>query len=545
MSTRVASNCPQPVAYKVATEECEFEQIHRLNYLTFVEEIPQHEPNSAGTLVDRFHDKNTYFIALRDRELVGMLAFRDERPFSLDSKLPDLDSYLPTHRRMCEVRLLSTLPEGRNGMVLRGLVNALLEHVVSEGVDLAVISGTVRQAKLYEHLGFVPFGSVVGASNALYQPMYVTLDALRAQTRLFPAIAKSCPEPLVFLPGPVQLDDEVQNAMTAPPLSHRSAGFLTIFRRAQDRLCNLTSASNVQILAGSGTLANDVVAAQLSLRGDRGLVVSNGEFGERLCDHARRFRLPFRSLDFPWGDRLDFDRIAAEMQRNQARWFWAVHGETSTGVLNDLESLMDTASANGAELYLDTVSSLGNVPINMGEVTMASGVSGKGLGSCAGLAFVFHREVPKLSDSVPRYLDLGYYVEKGGVPFTVSSQLVLALDIALNRFDGIRHFNGIRTLHSELVSGLISLGLKIVGDSEALFPGVVTVEAPGGSTSREIGQKLESRHCFVNYESPYLVERNWFQISLMGSAHSKATIHRLLTELSCILADHNNRMESI
>jgi hypothetical protein len=44
------------LVFKVASEDSEFEQIHRLNYRTFVEEIPQHGPNPDCTLVDRFND---------------------------------------------------------------------------------------------------------------------------------------------------------------------------------------------------------------------------------------------------------------------------------------------------------------------------------------------------------------------------------------------------------------------------------------------------------------------------------------------------------
>ena len=62
------------LVFKVASEDWEFEQIHRLNYRTFVEEIPQHASNPEGRLVDRFHAENTYIICLQGRRLVGMLA---------------------------------------------------------------------------------------------------------------------------------------------------------------------------------------------------------------------------------------------------------------------------------------------------------------------------------------------------------------------------------------------------------------------------------------------------------------------------------------
>ena len=114
-----------PLTFKVATEEWEFEQIHRLNYETFVVEIRQHEPNQDGLLVDEFHHENTYFICVRGEELMGMVAARDRRPFSLDQKLDHLDKCLPTGKSICEIRLLSIKQEHRRGMVLTGLLITL------------------------------------------------------------------------------------------------------------------------------------------------------------------------------------------------------------------------------------------------------------------------------------------------------------------------------------------------------------------------------------------------------------------------------------
>src|SRR5215210_8492606 len=84
--------------FKIACEASELEQIHRLNHATLAEEIPQHPRSVDGTLVDRFHDQNTYVVALDGDRVVGMLAVRTDRPFSLDAKVPDLDSYLPAGR---------------------------------------------------------------------------------------------------------------------------------------------------------------------------------------------------------------------------------------------------------------------------------------------------------------------------------------------------------------------------------------------------------------------------------------------------------------
>jgi hypothetical protein len=174
--------------FKIATEEWEFDLIHRLNYRTFVEEIPQHARNPEGRLVDKFHAENTYLICLCGRELAGMLAIRGQRPFSLDQKLPDLDSYLPAGRSICEIRLLAVERSYRSTRVFPGLMSLLARHGIALGYDLAIISGTVRQLKLYSHIGFVPFGPLVGRPGALYQPMYLTLE--RFEDRMRPIFGK-------------------------------------------------------------------------------------------------------------------------------------------------------------------------------------------------------------------------------------------------------------------------------------------------------------------------------------------------------------------
>ena len=161
--------------FKIALEKWEFEQIHKLNYKTFVEEIHQHESNQRRNLVDKFDKENTYIICLQSTKLLGMISVRSKRPFSLDDKIKNLNSYLPSGRSLCEIRLLSVEKNYRNGMIFKGLVRLLYKYCKSHGYDLAVISGSVKQIKLYKSFGFVPFYKLVGTENAMFQPMYITL----------------------------------------------------------------------------------------------------------------------------------------------------------------------------------------------------------------------------------------------------------------------------------------------------------------------------------------------------------------------------------
>lgn len=176
------------IVFKTATEPEEFEKIHRLNYQTFVEEIPHHDANPEGKLVDTFHEQNTYFIALDGDDLVGMICVRDQRPFSLDYKLENLDSYLPPYTSICELRLLAIAKDRRSPLIFQGVMRALYDYCDQKGYDLGIMSGTTKQARLYKHLGFTKFGPLVGRGDVLFQPMYLTFEAyrrLKDETRTF------------------------------------------------------------------------------------------------------------------------------------------------------------------------------------------------------------------------------------------------------------------------------------------------------------------------------------------------------------------------
>src|SRR5438067_989928 len=325
-----------PLVFKFATEDWEFEQIHRLNYKTFVEEIPQHKASPTQRLVDKFHAENTYLICLCGRKLAGMLAARGNRPFSLDQKLENLDGYLPTGRKICEIRLLAVEKKFRGAQVLQGILALLWQHGIERGYDLAIISGTPRQFRLYQHLGFVPFGPLVGTGDAQFQPMYITLETFEVTAREFLRSSPSRafhPSAVNFLPGPVTVRREVRRAFEQAPESHRGDAFVKEFQAAKQVLCELVCAGKVELLLGSGTLANDVIAGQLSLEKKPGLILSNGEFGERLLDQAKRAGLPFQGQEYPWGEPFDLVKVRQALERAPAPgWLWCTHCETSTGV---------------------------------------------------------------------------------------------------------------------------------------------------------------------------------------------------------------------
>jgi aspartate aminotransferase-like enzyme len=517
-----------PLRFKIADEAAEFEQIFRLGYDTFVEEIPQHTPNGSRRHVDRFHDENTYVIAVQGPEVVGMITLRGARPFSLDQKLGRVDGFLPPGRQVCELRLLAVRPTHRKGVVFKGLVDTVVREGRSKGYDLAIISGTLRQEKLYRHLGFVPFGPRVGTDEAPFQPMYLTFED-------FLDAAPSMSEHASFLPGPVPLADNVRSAFERPPAYHRDVRFREEFSRTRARLSALVGAPNVQILLGSGTLANDAVAGQISLLDAPGVVISNGEFGERLIDQARRMNLVHEPVAFGWGEPIDDARVTRaidKIDKSGAKWLWAVVGETSTGMLNSVDALKAIAREHGLALCLDCVSAVGAVPLDLSDVYLASGASGKALASLPGLSFVFHSEdvVPQPS-RLPRYLDLGYYAEKCGIPFTHSSNLIAALDAALARFDTPAPFEEIAERSRWLRVKLREIDLPVLVDDDRATPAVVTIPFDEIGRAASVGDALQQRGLLVAYQSEYLARRNWLQIGLMGRVQPEQ-LDRLVTMLA-------------
>lgn len=492
--------------FKIATSEDEFEQIHRLNYQTFSEEIPQHQKNEHGTLIDQFHDENTYIICIKDTELVGMIAIRDNRPFSLDRKIGPVEHSLPfAVNKPCEVRLMAVKKEFRNGRVFLGMVQFLIKYCLKKGYDIAFISGTTRQLKLYGQMGFQPFAKLTGTGDALFQPMYLTKKTFQESVagRILPAT-------LPFLPGPVQISEKVMSALNSTPISHRSEEYKVKLDKVQAMLCQLVNSQYVHIFLGTGTLANDVVAGQLSLESGRGLILANGEFGHRLVDQASRFGLQFDVLEKEWGQAFTRDEISASIT-TETSWIWAVHSETSSGILNDLELMKEMAKEKQLKLCLDCISSIGAVEIDLESVFLATGVSGKAVRAFTGLSFVFHNHVVQPAPTLPKYLDLGTYVAKDSIPFSQSSNLLEALVAAVEEISG-ETYEKVAKTHQFLKTQLKQFDFTLISEENS-SPIILTVEMPATVSSAEIGEILYYHGYQLHYESEYLQRRNWIQIA--------------------------------
>ena len=531
------------LVFKRAVEPWEFDEIFQLNYASFVEEVPQHPANDDHALVDRFHTENTYFICRREQELLGMICVRDRRPFSLDQKLGRLEDHLPQARgaRLCEVRLLAVRSDLRGARILPGLLTMMARYCQEGGYDYVVMSGRVSQQQLYRRIGFIPFGPVVGENDAPYQPMYRPVGnvAVEFAGQFHEDVAAPSGAPVILTPGPVAMPAAVAQAFQRPPLSHRLPEFRQLMSRARQGLCRLTGARHCAIMVGSGTMANDVVAAQLSRLNAPGVIVTAGEFGERLLDHADRMDLRYTAVTHPWGGPLDYDRIERAVADSRSGtdadgWLWTVHCETSSGALADLPKLKAVCRRHNAQLALDCISSIAATPVDLTGVRLASGASGKGLAAYPGLGLVFCQERPEPDPGIPRYLDLGLHCageDDGAVPFTLSSNLLAALDAGIGR-QTPELLAQVEEDGRWLRQQLRTLGLTLVATEAESIGAVTTIALAGnGIDSEQMGRALEAQGFYTSYASGYLRERDWLQICLLGEV-TRPQLERLLPVLA-------------
>ena len=322
-----------------------------------------------------------------------------------------------------------------------------------------------------------------------------------------------------FLSGPVMLSPETSEAFAKPAISHRSSEFNQLLQDVQSKLKTLTKSEYSTLMMGSGTLANEAIAANLSqLKNETGLIISNGEFGERLVEQAERHDLRFKILRAEWGNIFDYKKIEEILCQKKTSWIWLAHCETSTGVMNDLEEIIKIAKSNNVKVCVDCISSIGVYPIDLSKIYLASASSNKGLEALAGLGIVFYNHKPQSSKKIPKYFDIGYYHQRQGTPFTFSSNLLEALSSSLdvvlknNKLDKIRRFNG------ELINFFREQNIKIIADEKSRSAAITTIEFNHPRQSEKLGDFLQNNGILIHYRNCYLLSRNWVQIGLFSNS---------------------------
>jgi aspartate aminotransferase-like enzyme len=333
--------------------------------------------------------------------------------------------------------------------------------------------------------------------------------------------------PINLSTGPVAVSAEVMKALSVPPISHRSAAFRQLYEKTTGMLCSNFQVKETFLLTGSGTMANECMLQEIKAIGGSGLILSNGEFGSRLMNQARRNNISHLPYQLAWGERFDIAEIAALISNHSIQWVLFCHCETSTGVINDLASLAALCRSNNCSCFVDCMSTVGTISLDLSGVTMATASSGKGLASIPGLGIIFSNTSPQIKVSSPVYLDLACYKDSGGIPFTLSSNLLHALCIAIQQKMTTQQFHLAGLLAEKIYSALAEKKLVPFASKDSR----VFTMVPGNKYDIHFLNSLQEK-LVLSYESDYLKKRRWQQLAVFGcySVKEVEDVERFLRE---------------
>jgi alanine-glyoxylate transaminase/serine-glyoxylate transaminase/serine-pyruvate transaminase len=252
----------------------------------------------------------------------------------------------------------------------------------------------------------------------------------------------------------------------------------------------------------------DACVLNLVEPGDKILVARNGVFGMRMSEVAARGGAEVIPLDFQWGTPVTGAAVDAALEQNKGVKFLAfVHGETSTGVLSDGAEIGAVARKHGVLTIMDTVTSLGGVPVKIDEWGVDAVYSGtqKCLGCPPGLSPVSFS--PRAIDHIRArktkvlswFLDvtqvMAYWTGEGARAYhhTAPINALYGLHEALRRLlvEGLDNvFARHKAAYLHLVAGLAKRGIGLLVDERYRLPELSTVKIPDGVNDAQVRSTL-------------------------------------------------------
>lgn len=375
----------------------------------------------------------------------------------------------------------------------------------------------------------------------------------------FPPV--NIPKRLLMGPGPSEVDQRVYRAMIQPVVSVLDPAFLPILDQLHEllRYAFRTRNSIAFSLPGTGSAGMEASFVNFIEPGDEAAVVVGGVFAARMCEMVERCGGKLLRIDVPWNAAPDPDLIRNAVRGKKLKVLAAVHSETSTGVCQPLEPLREIAEECGALLVVDTVSSLGGLPLEVDRWGLDVCYSGsqKCIGCPPGLAPITlsERAVEELSHRRSPvqswYLDLrmiqNYWGKERRYHHTPPVNMLFGLHEALRllREEGLENtWTRHQQSHLALVRGVEALGLKMfVEDPAARAWTVNTICIPAGVDDAPVRATLLERFGIdIAGGLGELKGRIW-RVGLMGLTANASCVLLLLSALESVLAGSGFSLE--
>lgn len=359
---------------------------------------------------------------------------------------------------------------------------------------------------------------------------------------------------MLMIPGPTPVPEAALLALAKHPIGHRTSDFSAIMAECNETLKWLhQTSSDVLTLTASGTGAMEAGIINFLSPGDRVLVGRNGKFGERWAEVAEAYSLTVETIDAEWGQPLDPEKFREKLEADTQKQIKAVivtHSETSTGVLNDLESINRYVKAHGEALIMvDAVTSLGAVSVPMDEwgIDVIASGSQKAYMLPPGLGFV--AVSAKAWDAyktakLPRYyLDLGKYrkdAAKNTTPFTPPVNMYFALQATLRmmKAEGLENiFSRHQRLMKATRAAVKALGLSLFATDEAASPAITAVVPPAEVDAQKVRTLMKKRFDIALADGQDHLKGKLFRVGHLGFVSDRdilaaiASLETVLREL--------------
>jgi len=362
-------------------------------------------------------------------------------------------------------------------------------------------------------------------------------------------------------PGPTPLPPEVREALARDMINHRGPEFAAVLDECADGLkwAYQVTEQDVVILTTSGTGGLESLVANTLSPGDKLLVASIGNFGERMAQIGRAFGVDVTQVDFEPGSPVAPERLEDVLITHpNIQTVFVTHNETSTGVLNPLEDLAKVVRQVRPEaLFLvDGISSVGSVDVKpeAWDIDVVVAGSQKGWMVPPGLAFVSIS--PRAWERQARARSPRFYFDwaaakksaaNGETPWTPAVSLFFALQVGLQlmRAEGLEHiFERHRRLAQYTREGLSELDIRLLADPRYASPTVTTAYLPEGIAGKPFLKALDERHGVVLAGGQGNLSGKIFRIGHMGwvdQSDLDGVLDALKVELNSVRATSSAR----
>ena len=370
------------------------------------------------------------------------------------------------------------------------------------------------------------------------------------------------PSRLLLGPGPSNAHPTVLAALARTPIGHLDPLYIQLMSEVQELLRYAWQTDNRLTLpmSGTGSAAMEATIANVVEPGDKVLVAVMGYFGLRQADMAGRYGAEVIRIDRPWGEAFSLEELEAALITHKPAVLAMVHAETSTGVCQPMEGIGELCRRHDCLLLLDTVTSLGGVPLFLDEwqVDLAYSCSQKGLSCPPGLGpfSMGPRAEAKLNrrkGKVPNwYLDVSLLNQYWGTDrvyhhtapvnmnFGMREALRLLADEGLEQA-WARH----RSSAERLWRGLERLGLRLHVPEHLRLSTLTTVCIPAGVDGKAFCRHLLDSHGIeVGGGLGDLAGKVW-RIGLMGYNSTPNNVDLLLNLLESELPRYRDTAPAV